>query len=76
MSHSDDDLPCTQWIGPAVPSHVHFTNMYGVLVWRPVDELPHHVDPHGRHVDYADHMAGRPVLDTTRRAFDTLDAML
>jgi hypothetical protein len=54
----------------------YFTNLHGVLVWRPADKLPKQVDNYDRHVDYADYLAGRPVLDTARRAFDALAAML
>jgi hypothetical protein len=48
------------------------TNMYGVLAWQPLVSLPEQTDPDGRHLDYADVLEGRAVLDTMRRAFDAM----
>ena len=53
----------------------YFTEMFGTLVWRPLAELPEQSSPYGRG-DYDAQLAGRPVLDTARRAFDTLAAMV
>jgi hypothetical protein len=48
--------------------------MYGVLAWQPLAWLPEQTDPDGRHLDYADVLEGRAVLDTMRRAFDAMAA--
>lgn len=53
-----------------------FTELYGVLAWQPLASLPEQIDPDGRHLDYADVLEGRPVLDTTRRAFDAMAGLL
>jgi hypothetical protein len=54
----------------------YFTTMYGALAWRPLDQLPEPTAKQGQHLDYGVHLSGRPVLDTTRRAFDTLAEMI
>jgi hypothetical protein len=56
----------------------YYTNMYGVLVWKPLEDLPEQIDKHnlGRHIDYRDLLQGRPVLDTIRRAFDAMASTL
>ena len=53
----------------------YWTEMFGTLVWRPLADLPEQSSPWGRG-DYDAQLAGRPVLDTARRAFDTLAAMV
>jgi hypothetical protein len=53
-----------------------FTEMFGVLVWRPLDQLPQMTAKQGQHLGYAGHLAGRSVLDTTRGAFDALASMV
>jgi hypothetical protein len=55
-----------------------WTELWGVLVWKPLASLPEQVDNHGhgRHLDYRDVLQGRAVLDTTRRAFDAMAALL
>jgi hypothetical protein len=52
------------------------TAMYGVLAWQPVASLPEQTDPDGRHLDYADVLEGRAVLDMMRRAFDAMAGLL
>jgi len=52
-----------------------FTEMFGMLVWRPVTDLPEQSSKYGQRDDYATYLAGRAVLDTARLAFDTLAAM-
>jgi hypothetical protein len=49
-----------------------YGDVYGAANWKPVT----HTDPHGRHDDYAKVLEGRSVLDTTRRAFEALAALL
>jgi len=49
---------------------------YCVLVWKPLASLPSMTDGHGRHLDYAAELEGKPVLDTLRRGFDALAALL
>lgn len=49
-----------------------YGDVYGAADWKPVTQT----DPHGRHDDYAKVLAGRSVLDTTRRAFDAVAALL
>jgi hypothetical protein len=53
-----------------------YTEMYGVLVWKPLEALPEQTDKYKRHLDYRYYLQNRPVLDTTRRAFDALAAQL
>ena len=53
----------------------YFTEMFGTLVWRPLADLPEQRSNYGR-ADYDAQLAGQPVLDTARRAFDTLAAMV
>jgi hypothetical protein len=52
-----------------------FTEMFGILVWRPLTDLPEQSSKYGQHDDYATYLAGRAVLDTARLAFDTLATM-
>jgi hypothetical protein len=54
----------------------YYTEMYGTLVWRPLIDLPEKSNAHGHDDEYATQLAGRPVLDTVRRAFDALAAMV
>ena len=54
----------------------YYTAMYGVLAWQPLTSLPEPTDPDGRHLDYADVLEGRAVLDTMRRAFDAMAGLL
>lgn len=54
----------------------YYTEMYGTLAWRPLDELPKQAGNHDEHLDYAAQLAGHGVLDTVRQAFDTLAAMV
>jgi hypothetical protein len=54
----------------------YFTEMYGVAVWEPLANLPEQTDKHDRHLDYSNLLEGRPVLDTTRHAFDAMAALL
>ena len=53
-----------------------YTEMYGSLVWKPLAQLPVQTDKHDRHIDYQSELQGRPVLDSIRRAFDALAALL
>jgi hypothetical protein len=55
-----------------------YTEMYGVAAWEPLANLPEQTDKwgHGRHLDYTKFLEGMPVLDTTRRAFDAMAALL
>jgi hypothetical protein len=46
--------------------------MYGVLVWK----LLARTDGARRHEDYKAVLAGRPVLDTLRGAFDAMAELL
>ena len=57
---------------------VYYTNLYGVLAWLPLAALPERADRTGwrRHECYESELAGRPVLDTLRSAFDALAALL
>jgi hypothetical protein len=64
------------------PSDVYsnyYTNLYGVLVWKQRAQLPP-ADPkfaaYGRDVLYDQHLAGKPVLDTTDVALRALLALL
>jgi hypothetical protein len=50
----------------------YYTNMYGVLVWEPLQTLQATDATFGRDNDYAVSLAGKPVLDTIRAAFDQL----
>lgn len=57
-----------------------YTEMYGVLVWKPVASMPFVIEPTknphlDRYEDYKASLQNRPVLDTMRQAFDGL-AML
>jgi hypothetical protein len=54
----------------------YFTEMFGVLVWNPLANLPEQTDKYDRHLDYAKFLEGMPVLDTTRCAFDAMAALL
>lgn len=56
----------------------YYTELYGVAVWEPLVQLPEQTDKwgHNRHQDYKHLLADRPVLDTTRRAFDAMAALL
>jgi len=54
----------------------YYTEMYGTLVWRPLRDLPERSKAYGHDDEYATQLAGRPVLDTVRRAFDALAAMV
>jgi hypothetical protein len=56
----------------------YYTDMYGVLVWKPLAELPDQTDKagHDRHLDYANFLENREVLSTSRRAFDAMAAVL
>jgi hypothetical protein len=54
----------------------YYTEMYGTLVWRSLTDLPKKGNAHGHDDEYATQLAGRPVLDTVRRAFDALAAMV
>lgn len=54
----------------------YHTAGYGVLVWKPLASLPSLTDGHDRHPDYAAELEGKPVLDTLRRGFDALAALL
>jgi hypothetical protein len=56
----------------------YYTELYGVAVWEPLARLPEQTDKwsHNRHQDYKHLLADRPVLDTTRRAFDAMAALL
>jgi hypothetical protein len=71
----------------AAPGDVYsnfYTMMYGVLVWKPLAQLPEQIDSagHDRHLDYENQLkdpvtgARLPVLDTIRRAFDAMAALL
>ena len=56
----------------------YYTEMYGVLVWAPLDALPTPTKTdlkNGHPAAYAEALAGRPVLDTIRRAFDDLASL-
>ena len=68
------DLVVVAPIGDRVSDY--FTEMYGVAVWEPLASLPKQTDNHGRHLDYSNFLEDRPVLDTTRRAFDAMVALL
>jgi hypothetical protein len=50
--------------------------IYGASAWKPLASLPQQTDKYGRHVDYADVLEDRPVVDTVRRAFDAMAALL
>jgi hypothetical protein len=50
----------------------YYTEMYGVLEWKPLASLNLPTDKHGRHLDYATAFECRTVLDTIRLAFDQL----
>ena len=54
----------------------YMTEMVGVAVWAPLANLPEQTDKYGRHLDYARLLENMPVLDTTRRAFDAMAALL
>jgi hypothetical protein len=60
------------------PFSSYFTEMFGVLVWKPLGELPEQIDRHGhgRHELYARLLAGRPVLDSSRSIFDDVAALV
>ena len=64
------------------PSDVYsnyYTNLYGVLVWKQRAQLPPadpKFPPYGRDVLYDQHLAGKPVLDTTDVALRALLALL
>jgi hypothetical protein len=50
-----------------------YTDTYGEMLasWKPLTQT----DNYGRHYDYAKLLKDRPVLDTTRRAFDAMAAL-
>jgi hypothetical protein len=55
----------------------YFTELNVVLVWQPLAAMPFtKADEAGRSSDYEKHLAGKPVLDTIRKAFDGLVALL
>jgi hypothetical protein len=55
----------------------YYTALYGVVLWKPLAQLPRQQDPgHHREVDYVAELEGKPVLDTLRRAFDGLAGLL
>ena len=54
----------------------YYTELYGVAMWEPLAKLPEQTDKWDRHQDYEHLLADRPVLDTTRRAFDAMAALL
>lgn len=54
----------------------YYTAMYGVLVWKPLADLPAQADSHDRHEDYSERLAGNVVLDSLRHAFDAMSAEL
>lgn len=54
----------------------YYAELYGVLAWRPRSELPPRPDGHDRDLAYVDELEGRPVLDTLRKAFDAMAALL
>jgi len=54
-----------------------FTEMFGGMAWRPLGEMPFAKrDKEARCRDYELHLQNRPVLDTTRAAFDGLASIL
>lgn len=53
-----------------------FTEMFGVLAWRPLAQLPQQTERYGRHEDYRSLLADHAVLDTSRRAFDAMAGLL
>ena len=50
----------------------YFTQMDGVLEWKPLTSLHLPTDKHHRHLDYATAFECRTVVDTIRLAFDQL----
>jgi hypothetical protein len=56
----------------------YYTAMFGVLVWKPLSDLPRQVDSTGNHreIDYVAELEGQVVLATMRRAFDALAGLL
>jgi hypothetical protein len=53
----------------------YYTNLYGVLIWMQRGQLPppdSKYPAHGRDLLYDQHLAGRPVLDTTQVALRAL----
>lgn len=56
----------------------YYTNMYGVLAWKPLNALPVSSNPakYGQDADYRAELEGKVILDTLRKAFDALAALL
>jgi hypothetical protein len=49
---------------------------YGTTpVWKPLQSLPSTTDKYGRHLDYAQHLAGQELLGSVRRGFEALAAL-
>jgi hypothetical protein len=53
----------------------YYTNLYGVLAWRPRTFAPEATYPENRGGFYDCRLAGRPVLDTMQSAFQALLAI-
>ena len=54
----------------------YYTEMYGVLAWKPLSLLPEQTDNYDRHLDYISTLENRPVLDTTKDAFTILKELI
>jgi hypothetical protein len=62
-------------IDMATPSDTYgdrYSDTYGAVDWKPLTQT----DPDGWDLDYAAELEGRPVLDTSRRAFNALAGLL
>jgi hypothetical protein len=55
----------------------YYTDMWWTLAWRQRSALPERPGKYGQRPEhYTRYLAGLPVLDTSRHAFDTLAAMV
>jgi hypothetical protein len=58
----------------------YYINLYhgGILVWKPLESLPISSNPpnHRQETEYRDELEDKPILDTLRRAFDAMAALL
>jgi hypothetical protein len=53
----------------------YYTELYGVLAWRPRSDFTTNHDGEGRHAFYDSLLAGKPVLDTLQKAVAALVAI-
>lgn len=54
----------------------YYTNLYGVLAWRPRSDFMADTDGRGWHLFYDTYLEGRPVLDTLQAAISAVVAVV